>query len=56
MLFIARISLPITVPLSRQDVRLNDAPSPSGPAKVVAQWPGPRQDEETPVLDSSSHI
>jgi hypothetical protein len=37
-------------------VRLNDAPSPSGPQKVVAQWPGERQAEETPVLDSSSHM
>ena len=36
--------------LSRQLVRLNDAPSPSGPQKVVAQWPGERQDEETPDI------
>ena len=56
MLFMARISLPITVPLSRQLVRLNDAPRPRGPQKVVAQCPGERQAEDTPELDSSSHM
>ncbi len=32
MLRSARISLPMTVPLARQLLRLNDAPRPAGPA------------------------
>ena len=54
ILLSARISLPKTVPLRRQDVRLKDAPRPVGPTNVVAQWPSFGQPDATLVFVSTS--
>ena len=38
ILFMARISVLITTPFSRHDVRLKDAAKPNGPENVVAHF------------------